>query len=304
MELGTISGEAAPPTVATQSGAKGLGEADEGPMVDRYGFVYDIKSGMKLLREARKRQDRARGGGGGGEGGGEQDDGDALRAAAELIDEASPVTGEEQTQVEVDSEMEALREALGLPPSTSTSPTQPRSPAPRLGKVWEEDSSRSTSSLLDVAPSSSSSPRPASPRPSEPLRSSHLVRSTSMEAASPPIRGGQQSMKRLLGQLTEMHDAVEKTQKEAWERFITRRQAKLRAQAASAVEGGPLRRGKRQNGGLNILSGEEGDAGDEGWSENLVGVAQMGLAGKGGRDDWAEFKLLVRKGVPIAFRPK
>ncbi|KAI5476629.1 hypothetical protein MNV49_007466 [Pseudohyphozyma bogoriensis] len=292
MELGAISSEAAPPTLSIQTASQGT--SDDGPMVDRYGFVYDVRSGMKLLREARKRRERAAKGESALD---EDDDGDALRAAAELIDEAhapASETNEGRAQVEVDAEMEALREALGLPPSSSTSPTQPRSPMSRLGKVLEEDASRSASSLLEVAPSPSSSSRPASPRSPDPPRSTRLVRSTSTDGISSPTPGGQQSMKRLLGQLTEMYDAVEKTQKEAWEGFIGRRQAKLRAPLINAVEGGPLRRGKRQNNGLSILAGDGSKEEDqeEGWSENLVGVAQMGLAGKSGREDWAEFKMI------------
>lgn len=312
MELDTISGEAAPPTLALHNPATGknAGDDDEGPMVDRYGFVYDVRSGMKLLREARKRKELAAGG-------------DALRKAVEGIEEASAPTPlsldieskeEENSQVEVEAELEMLREALGLPHSTSTSPSHPRSPVPRSGNVNEEGRFHSSRSLNhDLAPPNSSSRSP-SPRSPPTTRPSKLVRSHSSDGPNPPTTaGGQQSMKRLLAHLTAMHDVAEKSQKEAWETFIGKRQAKLRHSHANGnnhhhQENGPLRRGKRQKGGLNVLANEEGgldaDSEDEGWSENLVGVAQMGVAGKSGKEDWAEFKTLVRKGVPIAFRPK
>ena len=112
-------------------------------------------------------------------------------------------------------------------------------------------------------------------------------------------------MKRLLNQLTEMHDLVEKSQKDAWELFIARRQTKLRS---ATSEGGPTRRTRHQSVAKNVLISESSvdgrDEVDLGWNENLVGVAQMGVAGKSGKEDWSEFKTLVRKGVPIAFRPK
>lgn len=312
MELDTISGEAAPPTLSVNNPALGhgsLGEAADAPLVDRYGFLYDVRSGMKLLREARKKQERARRGGVSEI---EVLDEAQLRAAAALIEEASAREEEEereQTQVEVDAELEALREALGLPAS---SPTQSRSPGPRLGRLVEDQTSGSRGS--PSLSSNSTTSRPSSPTPplepaaSRPVRpASRLIRSKSLDAASTPS-GGPQSMKRLLNQLTEMHDAVEKTQKEAWEVFIARRQTKLRA---ATSEGGPLRRDRpRQSGGLNNLLVNEDSipAGpnetDLGWNENLVGVAQMGVAGKSGKEDWSEFKTLVRKGVPIAFRPK
>lgn len=282
MELDTISGEATPPTLHNPSPSRANQAATaDGPMVDRYGFLYDVRSGMKLLREERKRAARG--------GVSEVLDEDQLREAAALVEEASAREEEEereQSQVELNAELEALREALGLP---ATSPTVGRAP-----KLSNGPSSASVSTR------SSDSSRP--PRPSR------LVRSQSMDT-SPTPPGGPQSMKRLLNQLTEMHDAVEKTQKEAWESFIDRRQAKLRA---ATNEGGPLRRDRpRQNGGLNLLVNNEAtasvpgeDAVDLGWTANLVGVAQMGLAGKSGKEDWNEFKLLVRKGVPLVFRPK
>lgn len=116
-------------------------------------------------------------------------------------------------------------------------------------------------------------------------------------------------MKRLLGQLTEMHDAVEKTQKEAWDIFIRRLQVALRSYTNDkAAEARPRRGGTTRvhQSGANVgallgseVRGEEGE-----WNENLVGVAQMGTAGKSGKSDWSEFKKLVRKGIPIAYRPK
>ncbi|KAK4701351.1 small G protein signaling modulator 3, partial [Phenoliferia sp. Uapishka_3] len=307
MELDTISGEAAPPTLALHNPSTGrtAGEAEDGPMVDRYGFLYDVRSGMKLLREARKRQERALRGGVSEI---EVLDEAQLRAAAALIEEATARDEEEereQTQLEVDAELEALREALGLP---SRSPTLSRSPVPRLGKLVEDPERQdSPSSSSTSFKSRAGSPAPSrDPKSPQPVRPARLIRSKSVDATPSPT-GGPQSMKRLLSQLTEMHDAVEKTQKEAWEVFIARRQTKLRA---AASEGGPLRRDRtRQSGGLNLLVNEATSPAvpnemDLGWNENLVGVAQMGVAGKSGKEDWSEFKTLVRKGVPIAFRPK
>lgn len=142
-------------------------------------------------------------------------------------------------------------------------------------------------------------------------------------------------MKRLLGQLTDMHDAIEKTQKEAWDVFIRRRQSKLAkassvhsysqpvpspslegAVVASGSTGGAAggtamgRERSRQSllgiGVSALMGSANGSKATEetGWSENLVGVAQMGVAGKKGKEDWEEFKMLVRKGIPIAYRPK
>lgn len=265
MELDTISGEAAPPTLALHNPSTGraAGDKDEGPMVDRYGFVYDIRSGMKLLREARRRQERA----GRGEG---SDAGDVEVTGEAAGEEADEV---ERGQAEEDAELEGLREALGLPKSAVGSPTVPRSPATRRPEL---------PSSSTLSPASSAAP----------LRPARLVRSNS---DSPPAPSGQQSMKRLLGQLTEMHDAVEKTRQEAWDSFIRRRQVALTKGAGDA----PMRRERSR---ASAVAG--GEPGEDAWSENLVGVAQMGTAGKVGKEDWAEFKKLVRRGIPIAYRPK
>lgn len=104
----------------------------------------------------------------------------------------------------------------------------------------------------------------------------------------------QESMKLLFNQLTEMHNKTDATASLSWDSFIRRRQVTLSSSARRAVL-------KSKPAKATLLGGELG-AGDEGWSENLVGVAQMGLDGKKG--DWLEFKGLVRKGIPIAYRPK
>lgn len=56
VELGTIlARDVKPPTLCTD-----VGEQDkDGPLVDRYGFVYDLKTSMKLLRSKRKKRDLA-----------------------------------------------------------------------------------------------------------------------------------------------------------------------------------------------------------------------------------------------------
>lgn len=303
MELDTISAEAAPPTlVAVSNGsAAALAKGNEGesPLVDRYGFVYDVRSGMKLLREARKRQEKESMG-----------TKDSSEETVVSIDEV-PIAGAGGVGiVEVEEEMDALREALGIPVSShlhvSTSPTPPRSPTPRsLPQVVEENS------LAPPLSPSTSAPVSPSPPPPRPLpTSARLVRSQSASSdLSIPPPGGPQSMKRLLGQLTDMHDAVEKTQKEAWDIFIRRRQVALRSYTnEKAAEARPRRGGTTRvhQSGANVgaLLGSE-ERGEEGeWNENLVGVAQMGTVGKSGKSDWSEFKKLARKGVPIAYRPK
>lgn len=54
LEMGTIvAPEAKPPTLSSDL----ADQMKDGPLVDRFGFVYDIKAGMKLLKEYRKKQE-------------------------------------------------------------------------------------------------------------------------------------------------------------------------------------------------------------------------------------------------------
>ena len=295
MELSTISGEAAPPTLSsgmTRSGSMNDPDDADQPLVDRYGFVYDVRSGMKLLREARRRKERA------GLGEEEEDGAEVVLQPATTEDILTKEDVALQLTGNVEQELEALREAMGLPPSIGGSPTV---------------STSRTSSRFDGPPISPSPSSLSLDANSSTLRKSTNKSPSTRQTRSPsdlvPTSAGQQSMKRLLGQLTSMHDAVDKTQKTAWDSFIHRRQLKLARQSsasATASADGTLPR-RRRNGTTKGLLGEteslsEGD--DAGWSENLVGVAQMGLAGKEGKEDWNEFKALVRKGIPIAYRPK
>lgn len=54
LEMGTIvAPEAKPPTLSSDL----TDQMKDGPLVDRFGFVYDVKVGMKLLKEYRKKQE-------------------------------------------------------------------------------------------------------------------------------------------------------------------------------------------------------------------------------------------------------
>ncbi|ORY69410.1 rab-GTPase-TBC domain-domain-containing protein [Leucosporidium creatinivorum] len=347
MELSTISGEAAPPTFALQSpnsfarASEKEGGKEDGPLVDRYGFVYDVRSGMKLLREARRRKDRlARGD---PSSSASQEEEEALRAAAALIEEAEVEAGRD----ELEKELEAMRVAMGLPlvgsansPTTSRSPA-PKSPIPSLGGATDKSSTSSTSSpLVPTTPTGTPSlvPPPSSSSTSngttttlapQPHRPTRLIRSPSSSSNPTPTRQpGPQSMKLLLTTLKDMSDALEHAQKIAWDSFIQRRQEVLATSTSknggnedksSSKDERRRRRRRAQDRPRTVMATGGGelvgeafaareasseDLSEKAWSEDLVGVSQMGVAGKSGKEDWAEFKELVRKGVPIVYRPK
>lgn len=231
MELDTIiAGDARPPTLADTQQLARTPSAQE-PITDRYGFIVDLKSGIKLLRESRKRKDET----------------ESITEDLEDSDVLTPALPV-KSQVDVEAELDSLREALGLPllsPPTGTA-------------------------------SADAKPGPA-PEPTN------------------------QSIRRLLGQLNDMHQTLERSQTEAWDVYIRKRQAKL-----SRLDGGTDMALSGRNGGsaASMLGTAPTNRDSICYDENLIGVASMGAAGRGGREDWKEFKDLVRKGIPISLRPR
>ncbi|GAA5915408.1 TBC domain-containing protein [Sporobolomyces salmoneus] len=308
MELDTISVEAAPPSLALlkpnsttsqpDSTAPEEDSNEDGPLIDRYGFIYDVHSGMELLKENRRREkekesqnekgikSRNKGHAKSKE---EENDAKSLRST----EEAEPTGLATPTQLEVHPQLDAIREAMGLTP-TSEAPNVFSPPAVE-------------SKSLDL--------NPVPPRPPK------LVRAPSSDDSTLSRLSGPQSMRALLGQLRNMSDTVERTQQSEWDAFIRKRQtklAKLKKQQQQQInalhEGSTSGKAKSRKErpktiwGANALAEEKIEDSDstreEAWTENLVGVAQMGTEGKSRKEDWNEFKELVRKGIPISYRPK
>ncbi|GAA5829338.1 hypothetical protein JCM11251_005012 [Rhodosporidiobolus azoricus] len=359
MELSTISGEAAPPSLAllkpSYSAAssavaaagingeeEGQGEDDDGPMIDRYGFIYDVRQGMELLKARRGRQQEKRGKGKKAAVKAKAEPqvekilvSPALVAVGTPIEEQAPVLLTPPTELEVHPQLEALREAIGLTPTTEEGKTlsaPPASPPP----VPDEASSSSSPDPPATNKPAKLVRAPASPPPSRSAFLSHLSSSPTSSPA-PSLRSsdtapsttstGPQSMRALLAQMRTMTDADEKAQRDAWDVFIRRRQVKLaklkkkeREAALSLADGERRAKEKKEKKRARATRPEtmlfsptaaddnnvdmaEEDVEEVWTSENLVGVAQMGTEKKG-KEDWTEFKELVRKGIPIAYRPK
>jgi len=312
MELDTISAEAAPPSLTLLRPTNGTAQAeevaneeetpDDGPLIDRYGFIYDVHSGMELLKENRRRAKEKDGTGSKGEGKKKRE---KKEKATLALSEAETSTIEQPsgiatpTQLEVHPQLDALREAMGLTPTIE---------GPNVFSPQTEPPS------LDF---DSSSPFSA---PAEPPRPPKLVRAPDSDDSTLSRLSGPQSMRALLGQLRNMSDTVERTQQTEWDAFIRKRQtklAKIRRQQQNALQettSGTKGKGKLKKErpktiwGANALAEEkveEADASrEEDWTENLVGVAQMGNEGKSKKEDWNEFKELVRKGIPISYRAR
>ena len=108
------------------------------------------------------------------------------------------------------------------------------------------------------------------------------------------------TVRKLLDQLTEMHDQRQKAQRREWDIFVKHR-SKVKtpkshptstASVASGVSGAAAILG------LGTACEEE----ELSHSEGLIGFAQLGLSTN--RDERREFDRLVRSGIPLVFRSK
>lgn len=117
------------------------------------------------------------------------------------------------------------------------------------------------------------------------------------------------TIKRLLAQLADMNETQEKSQRLAWDDFLKRRRTKLTQPISEAAQGRRDRHSSNaaqteRTDAVALLGPNQTASGEEElWSDNLIGIARMGISGKSGKEAWREFKQLVRSGIPIAYRP-
>lgn len=91
-----------------------------------------------------------------------------------------------------------------------------------------------------------------------------------------------QTVKLLLGQLSDLHDSLQRDRSIKWNEFFK----KIRRER---------RRGEEEERGMpEVLIGDG----------ELIGIATLGNEGRGGKQRWKEFKSLVLGGIPVAYRWK
>lgn len=104
------------------------------------------------------------------------------------------------------------------------------------------------------------------------------------------------TIKKLLVELTEIHDQRQKSQRKEWDAFVSQRSKSNTSKGSKAVASG--------TGGVASLLGL-GTAVEEEelvHTDGLVGFAQLGLPAN--RDERREFDRLIRSGIPLAYRSK
>ena len=115
------------------------------------------------------------------------------------------------------------------------------------------------------------------------------------------------TVRRLLNQLTEIHDQQQASQRKEWDSFVKQRN-KVKLLKGNIV-GGTLSSIAAGTGvgGLNTAAailglGTACEEDELSHSEGLIGFAQLGLSSN--RDERREFDRLVRNGIPLVYRSK
>ena len=113
------------------------------------------------------------------------------------------------------------------------------------------------------------------------------------------------TVRRLLNQLTEIHDQQQASQRKEWDSFVKQR-SKVKSLKGTSAGGllSSVATGTGAGGAAAAILGL-GTACEEdelSHSEGLIGFAQLGLSSN--RDERREFDRLVRNGIPLVYRSK
>ncbi|KAI9755729.1 MAG: hypothetical protein M4579_004159 [Chaenotheca gracillima] len=112
---------------------------------------------------------------------------------------------------------------------------------------------------------------------------------TGSSAPVNPAKDQAEPVKLLLEQLTDLHDSIQREKTVKWNEFLRKVRAERQREGEVAMEG---RVKKTYTPEVSLTDGE------------VVGVAGLGNKGKVGQAKWKEFKHLVLRGIPVAYRAK
>ncbi|EJU04958.1 TBC-domain-containing protein [Dacryopinax primogenitus] len=262
-------------------------------LTDRYGFIYDIsKHDLNLLRSAETAGNAA----------------PATMTGVKIRDESDE---EDEREEKFD-----FQGGDDLPSVSSRIPEDEE--APDISLVSEglpvDDDENLLSPSLSRAPSlrspskqrlSISTQNPFGQAHAKPMIASQVL--TVPANNTLPTNKDQaphvSTVRQLLDSLKDIHDQQQEKQKTEWDAFLKKRKVK-------SVKGPPVGLGSNEGvketfGAAAILglAKEPTDADELRGGEAFIGIAQMGLQ-KGNKDDFREFARLVRRGVPLVYRPK
>ncbi|KAJ3797579.1 GTPase activating rab protein [Lentinula aff. detonsa] len=319
-----------PPTIPTRSGS----EPELELLTDRYGFMYDVcQYDVLLLLRARQCQCTA----------------PACLTGVKIADREEDNTWPDSDDDNEDDHAESgsgarekrsiqiIKEGCecngdGNVPGLNEDPTAVRATEDDI--VDDEKSIKSTTTTQSLTADSKKGSLKSKSRSSSHKGPSHATNSQSASSSSTlvasslinstasilainadtPRHACPNTVQRLLGDLTSIHDNRQEARRKEWDAFVKQRStAKARSQQSQAMKfaagnsaGGSTGGGAVNNAaallGLGVKSYDAGEEDELDHSEGLIGFAQLGLPAN--KEERKEFARLVRKGIPLVYRNK
>lgn len=269
-------------------------DKNQRPLTDRYGFMYDVSQyDVLLLIRAKECGNTA----------------PACLTGVKIADR------EEDNSWPDDENMDGtpVKDTISIVKGSCTCNGEPevrsiKNPilAP-AGSSLDANSISDSHSVGNKSRSSSHSRKRSSTVTSAGIPPSTIVSTTSILSVNPdtPRHACANTVRRLLNQLTEIHDQQQASQRKEWDSFVKQR-SKVKLLKGSAA-GGTLSSIAASAGvggtaaailGLGTACEED----ELSHSEGLIGFAQLGLSSN--RDERREFDRLVRNGIPLVYRSK
>ncbi|KAK8134331.1 hypothetical protein PG984_006343 [Apiospora sp. TS-2023a] len=117
-------------------------------------------------------------------------------------------------------------------------------------------------------------------------------------AAATLVKEDAEPVRLLLQQLSDVHDALQREKTVRWNDFLRKVRAERRREDEAAIAAATAAAEARfQKAPVMIPEAKFSDG-------ETIGVADLGVKGKVGRNKWNEFKALVLGGIPVTNRPK
>ncbi|EAU85238.2 small G protein signaling modulator 3 [Coprinopsis cinerea okayama7 len=258
------------------------------PLTDRFGFMYDVSQyDFLLLLRAKECKNTA----------------PACLTGVKIADREENNTWPD----EEDDEEESSKLTIDIVKGPCSCGGD-QEVAASLGSRHESSTSPvpdTVSMISNKSRSSSKSRKRASTVMSSAVPSSMATSTTSILSVTygTPRHACASTVRRLLDELTEIHDERQESQRKEWDIFVRQRSRAKSVKPSSAAAGTGGVASSVPTGAAAILGLGTADEEDElAHSEGLIGFAQLGLTSN--RDQRREFDRLIRSGIPLVYRAK
>jgi small G protein signaling modulator 3 len=269
-------------------------DKNQQPLTDRYGFMYDVSQyDVLLLIRAKECGNTA----------------PACLTGVKIADR------EEDNSWPDDEDVDGrpVKDTISIVKDSCPCDAEPEARSMKSPMLTPAGSSLDANSVGDShsvsikSRSSSQSRKRSSTVTSTPIPPSMVTSTTSILSvnADTPRHACANTVRRLLNQLTEIHDQQQASQRKEWDSFVKQR-SRVKLLKGNAASGtlSSLAAGTGVGGTAAAILGL-GTACEEdelSHSEGLIGFAQLGLSSN--RDERREFDRLVRHGIPLVYRSK